>query len=239
MICEPSSIDLAKAVRFLAMDTIEHQKFGHPGTALGAADEATVLFTRFLKFDPADPAWPDRDRFVLSVGHASALLYALLHLAGYPAVDRDQLESFRCLGSRTPGHPELDLAAGIEMTTGPLGQGFASAVGLAFAERLLSARFGDGIVDHFTYVLAGDGCIMEGVTHESVSVAGHYGLGRLIVLWDDNRVINDGEAGAATSDDYLARYTPAAGTSSTSTATTTRRWPPPCCWPASGPTCRR
>ena len=206
MTTTPTATELAKAVRFLTMDAIENQKFGHPGTAMGAADQATVLFTRFMKFDPSDPEWPDRDRFILSVGHASMLLYSVLYLTGYKAMSLDQLKQFRCLGSITAGHPEYDIDAGIEITTGPLGQGIASGVGMALAERMLNARYGDGIVDHFTYVLTGDGCIMEGVAHEAVSVAGHYGLGRLIVFWDDNKIINDGPATMAATEDYEAVF---------------------------------
>ena len=206
MTTSPPVAELAKAVRFLTMDAIEHQKFGHPGTAMGAADQATVLFTRFMKFDPSDPEWPDRDRFILSVGHASMLLYSVLYLTGYKAMSLDQLKRFRCLGSITAGHPEYDIDAGIEITTGPLGQGIASGVGMALAERMLNARYGDDIVNHYTYVLTGDGCIMEGVAHEAVSVAGHYGLGHLVVFWDDNKIINDGPATMAATENYEAVF---------------------------------
>ena len=192
--------------RFLAADAVEKAKSGHPGMPMGMADAATVLFTRFLSFDPRAPGWPDRDRFVLSAGHGSMLLYALLYLTGYEDMPLDELRAFRQLGSRTAGHPEYGHAAGIETTTGPLGQGLTNAVGMALAERLLNARFGDDLVDHHTYVLAGDGCLMEGISHEAVSLAGHLGLGRLIVLWDDNRVSIDGPTDLAVSDDQPARF---------------------------------
>src|SRR5688572_366588 len=172
--------DMANAIRALAMDAVEKAKSGHPGMPMGMADVATVLFTRFLKFDASAPEWPDRDRFVLSAGHGSMLLYALLHLTGYPGMTMKELESFRQLGAKTAGHPEFGHAPGIETTTGPLGQGLANAVGMALAERLLNARLGEGIVDHYTYVLAGDGCLMEGISHEAISLAGHLRLGRLI-----------------------------------------------------------
>jgi transketolase len=168
--------DMANAIRALAMDAVEKAKSGHPGMPMGMADVATVLFTRFLKFDASAPNWPDRDRFVLSAGHGSMLLYALLHLTGYAGMTMDQLSSFRQLGSKTAGHPELGHAPGIETTTGPLGQGLANAVGMALAERLLNARLGDAVVDHFTYVIAGDGCLMEGISHEAISLAGHLRL---------------------------------------------------------------
>ena len=173
---------------------------------MGMADVATVLFTRFLKFDAAAPDWPDRDRFVLSAGHGSMLLYALLHLTGYPGVTMDELRNFRQLGSMTAGHPEYGHAPGIETTTGPLGQGLANAVGMALAERLLNARLGDGIVDHHTYVLAGDGCLMEGISHETISLAGHLKLNKLIVLFDDNHISIDGPTELAVSDDQLMRF---------------------------------
>jgi len=173
---------------------------------MGMADVATVLFTRFLKFDPAHPEWPDRDRFVLSAGHGSMLLYALLHLTGYPDITMDELRRFRQLGSRTAGHPEFGLARGIETTTGPLGQGLGNAVGMALAERLLNARFGNALVDHHTYVIAGDGCLMEGISHEAISLAGHLRLNKLIVLFDDNRISIDGPTNLSVSDDQLARF---------------------------------
>jgi transketolase len=198
--------DLANAIRALAMDAVEQAKSGHPGMPMGMADVATVLFTRFLKFDPAHPDWPDRDRFVLSAGHGSMLLYALLHLVGYPDMTMEEIRNFRQLGSRTAGHPEHGHAGGIETTTGPLGQGLGNAVGMALAERILQARFGSGLVDHFTYVIAGDGCLMEGISHEAISLAGHLGLGRLIVLFDDNAISIDGATGLSVSDDQPARF---------------------------------
>ena len=199
--------DMANAIRFLSVDAIEYAKAGHPGTPMGAADEAAVLFSRYLKFDPAAPTWPDRDRFILSSGHACLLLYSLLYLTGYEKMTLEELRSVRQFGSRTPGHPEYDPATGVETTTGPLGQGLATGVGMALAERLLNARFGDDIVDHYTYVLAGDGCLMEGISHEAISLAGHLGLARLIVLWDDNRCTDDGITDLSVSDDQLTRFT--------------------------------
>jgi transketolase len=197
---------MANAIRFLAVDAVEQAKSGHPGMPMGMADVATVLFSRFLKFDPADPAWPDRDRFVLSAGHGSMLLYALLHLTGYEGVTSDQLRAFRQWGSKTPGHPEYGHTPGVETTTGPLGQGIATAVGMALAERLMNARFGDDFVDHYTYVIAGDGCLMEGLSHEAISLAGHLGLDKLIVLFDDNEISIDGATSLSCSDDQLARF---------------------------------
>ena len=164
---------MANAIRALAMDAVEQAKSGHPGLPMGAADVATVLFTRFLKFDPADPAWPDRDRFVLSAGHGSMLLYALLYLLGYEAMTIEEIKRFRQLGSLTPGHPEHGHTPGVETTTGPLGQGLANAVGMAIAERHLAAIFGGDIVDHTTYVLASDGDLMEGISQEAIALAGH------------------------------------------------------------------
>ncbi len=197
---------LANAIRFLAADAVEAAKSGHPGMPMGMADVATVLFTQFLKFDPSHPSWPDRDRFVLSAGHGSMLLYALLHLTGYADMTMDELRKFRQLGSKTAGHPEYGHAAGIEVTTGPLGQGLATSVGLALGERHLNAAFGDALVDHFTYVIAGDGCLMEGVSHEAISLAGHLRLGKLIVLFDDNSISIDGPTDLSVSDDQLARF---------------------------------
>src|SRR5229473_4135207 len=168
---------MANAIRALAMDAVEQAKSGHPGLPMGAADVATVLFTRFLKFDPTDSNWPDRDRFVLSAGHGSMLIYALLYLTGYEAMTIEQIKKFRQLGSITAGHPEYGHAPGIETTTGPLGQGLANAVGMALAERLLNGRLGEGAVDHFTYAIAGDGCLMEGISQEAISLAGHLKLG--------------------------------------------------------------
>jgi len=196
----------ANAIRALAMDAVEKAKSGHPGMPMGMADVASVLFRGFLKFDAADPHWPDRDRFVLSAGHGSMLLYALGYLVGYPGIDIEDLKQFRQLGSKTAGHPEYGHAPGVETTTGPLGQGLATAVGMAIAERLQAARFGDELVDHFTYVLAGDGCLMEGVSHEAIDLAGHLRLGKLVVLWDDNSISIDGPTSLATSTDQAARF---------------------------------
>jgi transketolase len=198
--------DLANAIRALAMDAVEKASSGHPGMPMGMADVATVLWTRYLKFDPAHPDWPDRDRFVLSAGHGSMLLYALLHLTGFRDMTIEELKNFRQLGSRTPGHPEHGHAAGVETTTGPLGQGLANAVGMALAERMLAARFGKDLVDHYTYAIAGDGCLMEGISHEAISLAGHLRLAKLIVFFDDNRVSIDGPTELAVSDDQLARF---------------------------------
>ena len=198
--------DMANAIRALAMDAVERAKSGHPGMPMGMADVATVLFTRTLRYDPAVPHWADRDRFVLSAGHGSMLLYALLHLTGYADMTMDELRNFRQLGSRTAGHPEHGHAAGIETTTGPLGQGLTNAVGMAIAERHLVARFGADLVDHRTFVLAGDGCLMEGVSHEAASLAGHLGLAKLVVMWDDNRISIDGPTDLTVSDDVLVRF---------------------------------
>jgi transketolase len=203
---EVGHAQMANAIRFLAIDAVEQAKSGHPGMPMGMADVATVLFSRFLKFDPRDPAWPDRDRFVLSAGHGSMLLYALLYLTGYEAMTLDQLRAFRQWDSKTPGHPEYGHTPGVETTTGPLGQGIATAVGMALAERLMNSRFGDDLVDHFTYVMAGDGCLMEGISHEAISLAGHLRLSRLIVLFDDNQITIDGATSLSCSDDQLARF---------------------------------
>jgi transketolase len=197
---------MANAIRALAMDAVQKADSGHPGMPMGMADVATVLFTRFLKFDAAHPDWPDRDRFVLSAGHGSMLLYALLYLTGYPEMTVEELKNFRQLHSRTPGHPEYGHAPGIETTTGPLGQGLGNAVGMALAERLLNARYGDDIVNHHTYCVAGDGCLMEGISHEAISLAGHLKLGRLIVLFDDNQVSIDGPTSLSVSDDQIERF---------------------------------
>ena len=198
--------DMANAIRALSMDAVEQARSGHPGMPLGLADVATVLFGRFLKFDPARPDWPDRDRFVLSNGHGSMLLYSLLYLTGYPDIDIDEIRNFRQLGSRTAGHPEYGLAAGIETTTGPLGQGLANAVGMALAERSMAARFGADLVDHHTYVVCGDGCLMEGISQEAISLAGHLQLDRLIVLYDSNDISIDGPTSLSCSDDARARF---------------------------------
>ncbi len=198
--------DMANAIRALAMDAVQRAKSGHPGMPMGMADVATVLFTRFLKYDPAQPDWPDRDRFILSAGHGSMLLYALLYLTGYPGMSLEELKNFRQLGSKTPGHPEFGGTPGVETTTGPLGQGLGNAVGMALAERLMNARFGDALVDHTTYAIAGDGCLMEGISHEAASLAGHLRLGKLIVLYDDNQISIDGPTSLALSDDALRRF---------------------------------
>jgi transketolase len=203
---EVAHADMANAIRFLAIDAVEKAKSGHPGMPMGMADVATVLFSRFLKFDAADPSWPDRDRFVLSAGHGSMLLYALLYLTGYEGVTADELRAFRQWGSKTPGHPEYGHTPGVETTTGPLGQGIATAVGMALAERLMNARFGDHLVDHYTYVVAGDGCLMEGLSQEAISLAGHLKLNRLIVLFDDNQISIDGPTSLSCSDDQIARF---------------------------------
>ena len=197
---------MANAIRALAMDAVEQAKSGHPGLPMGAADIATVLFTQFLKFDPADPTWPDRDRFVLSAGHGSMLIYALLHLVGYEQMPLDQLKRFRQLGSLTPGHPENFITPGIETTTGPLGQGLGNAVGMALAERMLAAEFGDDLVDHRTYVLASDGDLMEGLSHEAIALAGHLKLNKLTVLFDDNGISIDGPLSLSDSVDQVKRF---------------------------------
>ena len=201
--------DMANAVRALAMDAVEQAKSGHPGMPMGMADVATILFTKFLKIDPANPDWPDRDRFILSAGHGSMLQYALHYLAGYEDMPIEELRAFRQLGARTAGHPEYGHAQGIETTTGPLGQGLSTAVGMALAERMLNARFGNELVDHMTYVIAGDGCLMEGISHEAIDLAGHLELGRLIVFWDDNEISIDGATSLSTSMDQVARFTAA------------------------------
>ena len=197
---------MANAIRALAMDAVEAAKSGHPGMPMGMADAASVLFANHLKFDASQPNWPDRDRFVLSAGHGSMLLYALLYLTGYKDTTLDALRNFRQLGSATAGHPEYGHAAGIETTTGPLGQGIANAVGMAMAETHLRGKFTEKLVDHHTYVIAGDGCLMEGVSHEAASMAGHFQLGNLIVLFDDNGISIDGKTELAVSDDITARF---------------------------------
>src|SRR5476649_435753 len=197
---------MADAIRVLAMDTVEAAQSGHPGMPMGMADVATVLWSRFLKFDPAHPEWPDRDRFVLSAGHGSMLLYALLHLTGYEEVTLDDIRNFRQLGAKTAGHPEHGHAPGIETTTGPLGHGLANAVGMAIAERMLNARLGADVIDHHTYVIVGDGCLMEGISHEAISLAGHLGLGKLIVLFDDNHISIDGPTSLSDSANAIERF---------------------------------
>ena len=198
--------DMANAIRALAMDAVQQADSGHPAMPMGMADVATVLFTKFLKFDALDPHWPDRDRLVLSAGHGSMLLYSLLYLTGYADMTLDEIKRFRQVGGRTAGHPEHGHAAGIETTTGPLGQGLGNSVGFAFAERLLAQRFGREIVDHYTYVISGDGCLMEGVGQEAITLAGHLGLGRLIVLFDDNGISIDGPTSLSTSEDHKKRF---------------------------------
>ena len=197
---------MADAIRVLAMDAVEAAKSGHPGMPMGMADVATVLFSEFIKLNPQDPNWPDRDRFVLSAGHGSMLHYAVNHLLGYSDMTMEQIKQFRKLGSITAGHPEYGVAMGIETTTGPLGQGLATAVGMALAERIMAARFGAGIVDHRTWVIAGDGCLQEGISHEAIDLAGHLKLGRLTVLWDDNAISIDGATDLSTSINQLARF---------------------------------
>ena len=201
-----ASRDMANAIRALAMDAVQQADSGHPGMPMGMADVATVLFSKFLKFDASEPNWPDRDRFILSAGHGSMLLYSLLHLTGYADMTLDELKRFRQLGAKTAGHPEYGHASGIETTTGPLGQGLGNSVGFALAERLMAERFGKDIVDHFTYVIAGDGCLMEGVGQEAITLAGHLGLGRLIVLFDDNGISIDGPTSLSTSEDHKKRF---------------------------------
>lgn len=203
---QPSLHTMASAIRALSMDAVEAAKSGHPGMPMGMADVATVLFTQFLKFDPKNPTWADRDRFVLSAGHGSMLLYSLAYLTGYERMTIDEIKRFRQLHSLTPGHPEVDPSLGIEMTTGPLGQGVSTAVGMALAERITNARFGDELIDHYTYVIASDGDLMEGVSHEACSLAGHLGLNRLIVLWDDNHISIDGTTDLSFTDDTQARF---------------------------------
>jgi transketolase len=198
--------DMANAIRALAMDAVQLADSGHPGMPMGMADVATVLFSKFLKFDASEPNWPDRDRFILSAGHGSMLLYSLLHLTGYADMTLDELKKFRQLGARTAGHPEYGHASGIETTTGPLGQGIGNSVGFALAERILAERFGRNVVDHYTYVIAGDGCLMEGVGQEAITLAGHLGLGRLIVLFDDNGISIDGPTSLSTSEDHKKRF---------------------------------
>ena len=197
---------MANAIRFLSMDAVEKANSGHPGLPMGAAEIATVLFTKFLKYDAADPHWPDRDRFILSAGHGSMLLYSLLYLNGYPDITLEQIEHFRQVGWRTAGHPEYGHAAGIETTTGPLGQGLANSVGFALAERIMNATFGDDLVNHYTYVLAGDGCLMEGVSQEAIALAGHLKLNKLIVFWDNNGISIDGAVSLADSTNQPARF---------------------------------
>ncbi|MBB3132942.1 transketolase [Rhizobium pisi] len=198
--------DLADCIRFLSMDAVQQAKSGHPGMPMGMADIAAVLFSEFLKFDAGDPHWFDRDRFVISNGHGSMLLYSLLYLTGYKDMTIDEIKRFRQIDSRTAGHPEYRHATGIETTTGPLGQGIANSVGLALGERIMNASFGDNLVNHHTYVFLGDGCLMEGISHEAISLAGHLKLGKLIAFWDDNSISIDGATSLAESDDHPARF---------------------------------
>ncbi len=198
--------DMANAIRALSMDAVEAANSGHPGMPMGMADVASVLWVNHLKFDASAPHWADRDRFVLSAGHGSMLIYALLHLSGYARPTIGDIRDFRQITSPCAGHPENFLLDGVECTTGPLGQGLAMAVGMAMAERHLNAVYGDGLVDHHTWVIAGDGCLMEGINHEAIGLAGHLGLGRLNVLWDDNRITIDGATDLSTSEDVAARY---------------------------------
>ncbi|MCP5391514.1 MAG: transketolase [Sphingomonadaceae bacterium] len=207
MTIDPSRmVPMANAIRALSMDAIQAANSGHPGMPMGMADVATVLWSKYLKFDPSSPKWHDRDRFVLSAGHGSMLIYSLLHLSGYAAPTMDDIRNFRQLGSPCAGHPENFLLDGVECTTGPLGQGVAMAVGMAIAERQLNAHFGDDLVNHRTWVIAGDGCLMEGINHEAIGLAGHLKLGQLNVLWDDNNITIDGSADLSTSEDILARH---------------------------------
>lgn len=198
--------ELSNTIRVLSMDAVEKAKSGHPGMPMGMADVATVLFSKFLKFDPKNPNWADRDRFILSAGHGSMLIYSLLYLTGYEDITLDEIKNFRQLHAKTCGHPEFGEAAGIETTTGPLGQGIATAVGFAMAEKLQAAKFGSDLVNHYTYVIAGDGCLMEGISQEAISFAGHLKLNKLIVLWDDNEISIDGPTSLSTSEDQLKRF---------------------------------
>ncbi len=202
----PTHDEMVNVIRILAADAVQRANSGHPGLPMGMANVATVLWTRFLKFDPTRPGWEDRDRFILSAGHGSMLLYSLLYLSGYEEITIEEIKNFRQLGSKTPGHPEFEISSGIETTTGPLAQGLGNAVGMALAERLRNTRVGDDIVSHYTYCLVGDGCLMEGLSHEAISLAGFLGLSKLIVLWDDNRICIDGPTALAVADNQLARF---------------------------------
>jgi len=206
MISRENHDRMANAIRFLSMDAVEKANSGHPGLPMGAADVATVLFSRYLKFDPKAPLWADRDRFVLSAGHGSMLLYSLLYLTGYEDMTIEDIKQFRQLGSKTAGHPEFGHASGIETTTGPLGQGIANAVGMAIAERKLEEEFGSDLQNHHTYVLCGDGCLMEGISHEAIALAGHLKLNKLVLFWDDNNITIDGAVSLSDSTDQIARF---------------------------------
>ncbi|MEO1985369.1 MAG: transketolase [Martelella sp.] len=197
---------MANAIRFLSMDAVQKANSGHPGLPMGAADVATVLFTRFMRFDPKNPDWPNRDRFVLSAGHGSMLLYSLLYLLGYEDMTIEDIKNFRQLGSKTAGHPEYGHASGIETTTGPLGQGIANALGMAIAERKLANEFGDELMDHYTYALCGDGCLMEGISQEAISLAGHLKLNKFVLFWDNNSITIDGAVSLSDSTDQIARF---------------------------------
>ena len=205
-LCKSQLQSMANAIRFLSADAIEKSKSGHPGMPLGMADVATVLFSKFIKLDAANPRWFDRDRFVLSAGHGSMLLYSLLYLTGYEDICLDDLKNFRQLGAKTAGHPEYGHLVGIDMTTGPLGQGITSAVGMALAERIIAAKYGEDVCSHYTYVIAGDGCLMEGISEEAISTAAHLGLSKLIVFWDNNNITIDGSVSAANSTDQIKRF---------------------------------
>lgn len=205
-LCKSQLQSMANAIRFLSADAIEKSKSGHPGMPLGMADVATVLFSKFIKLDAANPRWFDRDRFVLSAGHGSMLLYSLLYLTGYEDICLDDLKNFRQLGAKTAGHPEYGHLTGIDMTTGPLGQGITSAVGMALAERIIAAKYGEDVCSHYTYVIAGDGCLMEGISEEAISTAAHLGLNKLIVFWDNNNITIDGSVSAANSTDQIKRF---------------------------------
>lgn len=204
--CYQKEQGMANAIRFLSADAIEKSNSGHPGMPLGMADVATVLFSKFIKINPAEPYWFDRDRFVLSAGHGSMLEYSLLYLLGYPDINMEDIKNFRQLGAKTAGHPEYGHLAGIDMTTGPLGQGISSAVGMALAERMLAAKYGEDVCNHYTYVINGDGCLMEGISEEAISIAGHLGLNKLIVLWDNNNITIDGTVDKANSTDQIKRF---------------------------------
>ncbi|MDH3335245.1 MAG: transketolase, partial [Rhodospirillaceae bacterium] len=196
--------EMANAIRFLSVDAVQAANSGHPGMPMGMADVATVLYTKFLKFDPKATKWADRDRFVLSAGHGSMLMYSLLYLSGVDDVTIDDIKNFRQMGSKTAGHPEYGHVDGVETTTGPLGQGITTAVGMALAEKMQNARYGDDLVNHHTFTIAGDGCLMEGISQEAISMAGHLKLNKLIVLWDDNEICIDGNTNLTLADDQCA-----------------------------------